>query len=323
VRRTAFARGVALAALAVLVACVIGPDAGGPRGSRTSDPRRGPAQPVAFAYGDELTGLDAYARPGALVVAGRENQDADGFRRVVTAGGSVLVYLDAVVRNPFGRYHSLLFDASACGPAVPVWPGLPPTRYGPLADLRPGGVLQGKLGCVLEAMVVENPTMAGWFADDLGSRSSLDPAALSPADRRAYRDGAVALSATFRAVADRHGLLVLVNGAWEGGAVDEVGGGYPDPARSGNALADGGVVENHDDQVRFFGPYLCSLQWASESPVTRGRPFQTVITSTPSAREDYLNTGCVAYATTQTDYGVVPAPWGPFASSGPVGGALR
>ena len=32
-------------------------------------------------------------------------------------------------------------------------------------------MLQHKLECVLETMVAENPHMAGWFADDLGSRS--------------------------------------------------------------------------------------------------------------------------------------------------------
>lgn len=317
--RAAVARRLALALLVVVAAVVAGPDAGGPAGSRTVDPRRGPPQPVGFAYADDLdpAALDAYDAPGALVVAGRENVDGAAVRGVAAAGGQVLLYLDPVVRNPHGRYHALLFDDSACGPAVGDWPGLPPTPYGPIADFRPGGVLASKLACVLEATVADAPWIAGWFADDVGSRSSFVPDAMSPADRIAYRDAAVQISRTFREVADRHGLLVLVNGTWEAGSPERTGGGYPDPAVAGNALADGGTVEHHDGQQGYFGRYLCSPQWAAASPVTRGRPIGTVIAESDAGLRAYLATGCVAYGVVQDDYSAPPPPWRPFTATGP------
>jgi hypothetical protein len=179
--------------------------------------------------------------------------------------------------------------------------------YGYLDDFRVGSVLQAKLRCVLETMVRENPYMAGWFADDLGSRSwfpGIDWAAFP--DKAAYRAGAIALTRTLRSVADEHGLIVLVNGTW---AADD-GGGYPDAGRAGNALVDGGVVEHHDGEIGYFGPYGCSSQWAAQSPVTRGRAVGLALTTTVAGLIEYATSGCYAYVDRQSDYGSV-APWGP------------
>ena len=81
-------------------------------------------------------------------------------RHVADGGGHVLLYLDPIVTVTHGRYHALLFEDSACGPAVSAWPGLPPTPFGPIAEFRPGSVLSAKLACVLEATVAENPWIA-------------------------------------------------------------------------------------------------------------------------------------------------------------------
>lgn len=275
-----------------------------------------PSQPFALAYGTADGPLLDYAAPGALVVAGSTSEGRPEFATLARAGTHVLYYLDPVVANPDGRYQALLLEPSACGPAVPLWPGLPRANvYGPVADFRPGGVLQGKLACVLEAMVAEHPTMAGWLADDLGSRSwfpGIDWSRLSGDDRWAWRVGAAALTATFRAVADRHGLLVVVNGTWQAGRPDLSGGGYPDPALDGNALADGTLVEHHDGQAAFFAPYACGPQWARASPVTRGRPVNGVVTRSAAALPTYLATGCFAYGVAQDDYDTLPVPWSGF-----------
>ncbi len=69
---------------------------------------------------------------------------------------------------------------------------LPGELVGLPERLRVGSVLQSKFECVLEKMVAENPHMAGWFADDLGSRSwfpDLDWANLP--DKAAYRAAAL------------------------------------------------------------------------------------------------------------------------------------
>jgi len=271
-----------------------------------------PAQAAGIVYGASSQALP-YAHPGGLVVAGRDNYDDRAFRRVSAAGGTVLVYLDAVIDNDYGRYHSLLNNASVCGPATSRWPGgYRANQWGHLNDFRVGSVLQRKLRCVLERMVRENPHMAGWFADDVGSRSWYPGFSWRRfPGKRAYRAGAVALTRTFRRVADEHGLVFIVNGTW--GAND--GGGYPDVSRSGNALADGGFVEHHDRELAYFGPYACSRQWAAQSPVTRGRAINYAVTHTAAARDQYARSNCYAYVNRQSDYGRSPS-WGSSHATG-------
>jgi hypothetical protein len=268
-----------------------------------------PAQGATIAYGSPGTSgaASAYAHPGGLVVAGRDNYADQVFKDVSAGGGTVLLYLDTVVRNNFGRYHSLLYDASSCGAAVPTWGSYSANGTGPLADFRVGGTLQGKLRCVLEAMVAENPHMAGWFADDVGSRSWFPNLNWSTfPEKQAYRDGAVALTQTFRSVADEHGLVFLVNGTWSAGD----GGGYPDTAQHGNALADGGFVEHHDGQISYFGPYACSSQWAAQSAVTGGTAFMYAAMATSAGVSEFSNSGCYAFVSQQSDYDVPVPPWG-------------
>lgn len=265
------------------------------------------------------SGATAYAHPGGLVVAGRDNYQDQAFKDVSNGGGSVLIYMDAVIDNAYGRYHDMLINQSACGPATTRWPGSPKANtYGYLNDFRVGSVLQQKLSCVLETMVVENPHMAGWFADDLGSRSwfpgfSWD--SFGAANQQAYRDGAIALTKTFREVADRHGLVFIVNGTWSGGSLASNGGGYPDASKSGNALADGGFVEHHDGEIGYFGPYGCSAQWAAQSPITQGKAINYAVTNTSAGRTEYINSDCYAYVNQQQAYDSV-APWGTFHPTG-------
>ena len=271
-----------------------------------------PAQPGALFYGPP-SGATAYAHPGALVVAGSDNYRAPAFQEVSAKGGSVLIYLDAVIDNPYGRYAHMLNMASVCGPATSRWPGnFRANSYGYLNDFRVGSVLQEKLRCVLEKMVAENPYMAGWFADDIGSRSWFPGIDWSTfPDQAAYRAGAIALTKTFRSVADEHGLVFIVNGTW---SADD-GGGYPDIAKSGNALADGGFAEHHDGEIDYFGPYGCSSQWAAASPVTRGKAINFAVANTLAGRNEYIDSGCYAYVSQEPDYDGVP-PWGEFHPTG-------
>jgi hypothetical protein len=270
-----------------------------------------PPQPAALVYGnpDEAA---SYAHPGGLVVAGRDNYQAKAFKNVSAKGGTVLIYLNAIIDNPYGRYHKLLIKRSECGPATSRWPGnYKASSWGYLNDFRVGSVLQRKLECVLEKMVAENPHMAGWLADDLGSRywfRGLDWASFP--DRAAYRAGAIALTKTFRKVADRHQLIFLVNGTWAGGSLVSAGGGYPNPAKSGNALAEGGVVEHHDGQIGFFGPYGCSTQWAAQSPITHGKAFNYAVTSSKAGTNEYVKSSCYAFANHQTNFRTSHM-WGP------------
>lgn len=265
-----------------------------------------PAQAASIVWGPSSYARP-YAHPGGLVVAGRDNYDEQPFKDVSSAGGTVLIYLDPVIDNSYGRYHDMLDNSSVCGPAVSRWPGsYKANQWGYLNDFRPGSVLQDKLECVLEKMVAENPHMGGWFLDDVGSRSWYPDFSWNSFPEKAdYRAGAVALTQTMRKVADEHGLIFVVNGTWT--AND--GGGYPDASKSGTSLADGGFVEHHDGESSFFKPYACSSQWAADSAVTRGRAVNYAVTNTASGREEYADSACFAYVNEQPDYDGAPM-WG-------------
>jgi hypothetical protein len=58
------------------------------------------------------SGAAKYANPGGLVVAGRDKYQGQAFKDALAAGGTVLIYLNAVVDNPYGIYHKLLKNRS-------------------------------------------------------------------------------------------------------------------------------------------------------------------------------------------------------------------
>jgi chitodextrinase len=278
-----------------------------------------PAQPAAVVYGSTAN-FGSYAHPGGLVVTGRGSYGDPVFKSISAGGGTVLIYSDTLINLVGGRYDGLLLNSSECGAATGLWPGSPTAnQWGKLNDFRVGSVLQSKLECVLEKMVAENPHMAGFFADDLGSRSwypNIPWDSWSTTDKQAYRDGAIALSKTFRKVADRHGLLFFVNGTWNAGTISN-GGGYPDMSQHGLSLADGGMVEHHAaSELPYWNPYACSTQWASQSPVTNGKAFMWAITSSVSDRDAYANSGCFAYVGLQNSYDTYVAPWTSFHATG-------
>jgi hypothetical protein len=280
-----------------------------------------PTQAATIAWEDTGDPANAalanYAADGALISVGRTNYADQVVKDVSAAGGTVLIYLDAVAINNFGRYHSLLFDSSVYGAAVPQWGSYMANTGLPLADFRVGGILQGKLEAVLELMVSENPHMGGWFADDLGSRSwfpLINWGTVPQTDKDAYRAGAIALAQTFRTVADRHKLVYIVNGTWTGGD----GGGYPNTALDGCSLADGGYVEHHDGEISFWGPYATATQWASGSAVTNGTSFMWAVMNTSAGQTEFVNSNAFAFVNTQTtaNYDVPTAPWGTFHRTG-------
>ncbi len=207
-----------------------------------------PGQPAITAY-DSSSAVTPFAHQGALIIAGRVNYADRPTKEASAAGATVLIYLDAIIDNKYGRYHDMLNNPSECGPATSRWPGnYTANSWGYLNDFRVGSVLQSKLKCVLEKMVAENPHMGGFFADDLGSRSwfrgfSWDT--WGTTNQQAYRAGAIALAQTFHDVAAEHGLMVMVNGTWTAGSLASSGGGYPNMSSHGLGLADGGYIEHH------------------------------------------------------------------------------
>jgi hypothetical protein len=120
-----------------------------------------------------------------------------------------------------------------------------------------------------------------------------------------------------REVCNEHGLVFVVNGTWSGGTLASNGGGYPDMAQSGNALADGGVVEHHDGEISYWKGYATSPQWAAQSPVTQGKAFMWAVMNTAAGLTEFRNSGAFALVSQQTtaDYSYSPV-WGPFHATG-------
>lgn len=278
-----------------------------------------PGQPGITAYGSS-SAVNPFAHPGALIIAGRDNYADQPMKNASAAGATVLIYLDAIIDNPYGRYHDMLVKSSVCGPATSRWPGGPNANsWGNLQDFRVGSVVQSKLRCVLETMVAENPHMAGFFADDLGSRSwypgfSWD--SWGTTNQQAYRNGAIALAQTFHDVAVEHGLMLMVNGTWTAGSLASSGGGYPDASSHGLSLADGGYIEHHSTSELAYWIAYSKGQWGTATGnVSEGKPFMYVQASDDTTRNVYSNAGVAAFLSSQRDYDTASV-WGSFHPTG-------
>ena len=278
-----------------------------------------PGQPAITAYGSS-SAVRPFAQRGALIIAGRENYADQPMKDASAAGATVLVYFDAVIDNPYGRYHEMLNKQSECGPATSRWPGnYQANTWGYLNDFRVGSVLQSKVKCVMQKMVAENPHIGGFFADDLGSRSWFPGFSWNTwgtTNQQAYRDGAVALAQTLHGVADEHGLMLMVNGTWTAGTLASSGGGYPTMAKHGLSLADGGYIEHHEaGEVAYWTAYAQG-QWATaEGRVGQGKPFMYVQANDAATRDTYNRAGVFAFLSAQRDYDVASV-WSGFHATG-------
>jgi hypothetical protein len=278
-----------------------------------------PGQPAITAY-DSSSAITPFAHEGALIVAGRDNYADQATKAASETGATVLIYFDAVIDNPSGRYHQMLNQQSVCGPATSRWPGnYRANSWGYLNDFRVGSVLQSKVKCVLEKMVAENPHMGGFFADDLGSRSWFPGFSwenMGTANQQAYREGAIALAQTIHDVAVEHGLMVMVNGTWTAGSLASNGGGYPSMSRHGLSLADGGYIEQHDiGELKFWTAYAQG-QWATApGSVGQDQPFMYVQARDSATRDAYNKAGVFAFLSAQQQYDTASV-WGSFHATG-------
>jgi hypothetical protein len=278
-----------------------------------------PGQPAITAYGSS-SAVTPFAHNGALIIAGRTNYADQPVKAASAAGATVLIYLDAVIDNPYGRYHDMLSNPSECGPATSRWPGnYKANSSGYLNDFRVGSVLQSKLKCVLEKMVAENPHMGGFFADDLGSRSwfpGFNWDTWGTTNQQSYRAGAIALAQTFHDVAAKHGLMVMVNGTWTAGSLAFSGGGYPNMNSHGLALADGGYVEHHSAAELPYWTAYAQGQWATAAgSVARGKPIMYLQASDATTRDAYNRADVFSFLSAQVDYNTASV-WTGFHATG-------
>lgn len=297
------------------------PAGGGPQATQFANL---PTQAASIVWADpgSVGPAITYAYPGALVVAGRDQYADPVFKTISGAGGTVLIYLDALINSTVGTYHGLLLNSSIYGAAVPLWPpgytvnsaaGYSLNDFRTTAD-GGAGLLLSKLPGVLEQMVSDNPHIGGFFMDDLGTRSWYpDLNWTSFPDKAKWRNGAIAIAQAVRNVCDEHGIIFMVNGTWT--AND--GGGYPDSTQHGCSLAEANYVEHHDTESSFWVPYVSSSQWATASKVTRGVSFAFANMNTSAGFTEFQNTGAFSFLNLQPtanyDYA---APWGTHHTTG-------
>jgi hypothetical protein len=297
-----------------------------------------PTQPMRYHYDQQP--LSAWAHPGALVIAGLGRSDLGppgidpayegtdpGYIAAAEAGATVIAYIDPIIDNDFGLYHELLHHETdslgrSVGPATSLWPGGPfvANEYGNLADFRVGSVLQQKFGAVLEMMLDECPWLAGFWLDDVGTRSWYPDFSwendFTATDRQAYRDGAIALVQTARQVCDTNRIngqrrILIVNGTWTAGTLLSDGGGYPDPEVHGCSLVEGGEIEHHELDSWWID-YATGPQWATEAS-TDGVPFIVASCLTDADQDAFIAADILSHSESAESATTV---WGSFHETG-------
>lgn len=297
-----------------------------------------PTQPMRYHY--DQAPLEEWAHPGALVIAGLGRSDIGppgispayegtdpGYIAAAAAGATVIAYIDPIIDNDWGLYHELLlheFDSlgRTVGPEAALWPGdFTANEWGNLADFRVGSVIQQKFKAVLELMLDENPWLAGFWLDDVGTRSWYPGFSwetdFTATDRAAYRAGAVAFVQTARQVCDTKRMpngrrrIIIVNGTWTAGTLLEDGGGYPNMAVHGCSLAEGGEIEHHTLDS-WWTAYANGSQWATEAS-TNGVPFMVASCETDAIQDDFVAANILSHSESAESNGTV---WGSFHETG-------
>ena len=297
-----------------------------------------PTQPMRYHY--DQAPLEDWAYPGALVIAGLGRSDIGppgtspayegtdpGYIAAAEAGATVIAYIDPIIDNDWGLYHELLlheYDSlgRTVGPEAQLWPGnFTANEWGNLIDFRVGSVIQQKFKAVLELMLDENPYLAGFWLDDVGTRSWYPGFSwendFTDTDRQAYRAGAIALVQTARQVCDTKRMangrrrIIIVNGTWTAGTLLDDGGGYPNMAVHGCSLAEGGEIEHHTLDS-WWTAYANGSQWATEAS-TNGVPFMVASCETDAIQDDFIAAGILSHSESAESNGTV---WGSFHETG-------
>lgn len=272
-----------------------------------------PPQPGAVIYNSDAP--SSYAHAGAMV--DMNSSESSGAIAVSVAGGHVLVYVDVIVSGSGGNYTSLINNANIYGPAIGLWPGQTSAYngYGYVRDIATL-VTSGKLEAVLEKVVSDNPHMAGFFADDLGTSNSQYKSPMATQGNgysiptQTFYDAVIAVLQVFRNVCDAHQLIFLTNGLFDGRG----NGGYPTRNQHGCSLCEGTTAEHHTSDGGYWTQYMAATQWANDSPITSGQALGFAIVSPGDT--SWRGNSNIAWISEQTSYSSAPNPWSGFHATG-------
>jgi hypothetical protein len=250
-----------------------------------------PAQSAQFVYQESPAVSTAYWKPDALTVLGRVPTNP-GRIEAAQAGGLVSIYLDVIVHNNYGPYHTLFFDASACGAAIPKWSGTG-TSYGPGADIRVSH-FASKFECVVRKIKADHPYIRSIFLDDYG------PGWTGYTDNNQRCQARQALGAAFDRllpVGAELGLMFFANTLWHA----ESCGGWPDASKNGLRGAVG-VWEHHPISHGPFadGAFGAGTQWLKDA---NGKGGALIITYDSAETDYYAAKPWASWVSQQADYG--------------------
>jgi hypothetical protein len=177
-----------------------------------------------------------------------------------------------------------------------------------------------KMVTILNLMLDENPHIAGFFLDGLGTRHYPGAGGFNwdswpEVDKQAYRAGNIMVAQNVHDICQARNGMAICNGQWQGGGSD-VGGGYPDANKHGCSLLDGILFENRPPD----GPGQFAYEYAMRSDNQWGLAIPRIATMVPKGyilssndnttqRDAWRSSGAVAFAYSG-DFSAIAAPWG-------------
>lgn len=251
------------------------------------------ANPGGFAYND-LSGIEAYAHPGARIALGIGLIGDPRVRAVADAGGEVLVYHNFMESpSAWGSAEGDRMYLGRPAPARFLWsPGRSNYAGTVMTDVKADSAW-GHHYC--ETYVPDfrrrYPWIAGPFLDVHGERLwSSAWSVMSPQERTLWAAGMLWWSERIRAAWGEDAVLQM-NGTWASGNP------YGDPA-----------IENHSLGETSWVPYL-QMRWHGDGGFVITRNSGDV--ATWAARK-----GVSHVALDASNYARVTKPWGPFTGTG-------
>jgi hypothetical protein len=220
-----------------------------------------PTQRAVILYNTGAAVPTSVRNKTSLIIPGRTPSNP-GVAEASAAGAIMLTYIDFVLYNTTGTYHSWFFGTSSGSPAISAYPG-GGTSFGSPANLiaLTDAQLRTKLDSTIRKMKSELPWMTGLFLDDCGPDwSGYD--SLSATVKEQFYQKHVVMAIKIRELADELGLFLLTNGMW----FAHTNHGYPTRSTQGCSLYDSVCIEHHDIGEAPFWDAVGAGQWRLRDP---------------------------------------------------------
>ena len=250
------------------------------------------ASPAGFAYND-LTGVENYAHPGGLVVAGIHLLGDARLKNVAAKGGLVAAYYNFMESpSAWGSPEGDLLYGGRPAPDAYLWSPRRSNWSGTyMTDVRTASSWGQRAVAYIAGFAARHPHIKRLFLDVFGERLWTSSwTAMSAAEKTAWAAGMRYWLPRIRAACAPFGIKLIVNGTWN----------------EGNRDADGATVENHAwSESAYWTEYLEDGRWGGEEHI--------VITRVAGDVARWANVPNVRWvAFDQSNYARVGPVWGPF-----------